>query len=136
MQLADRLKRVVEAELASNPALEWVDKLLSNDDKEFEDFLNKRYSKQGSRNHKQTHRSNTQNETSEAYRDPELAGYYANLEAPYGADLETVRKSWKRLLAKYHPDLHSSDPEKQKLATELTKGLNKAYRALEQRLNP
>ena len=42
--------------------------------------------------------------------DPLLARYYANLEIPYGSDLETVDRAWKRLLRKYHPDRHATDP--------------------------
>lgn len=68
--------------------------------------------------------------------DPVLARYYANLELPYGADLITVRQAWKNLLRKYHPDLHSHDPEKRRVATELTQGLNRAYEELEKRLTP
>ncbi|HFE63949.1 MAG TPA: hypothetical protein ENK14_05965 [Caldithrix sp.] len=56
-----------------------------------------------------------------------LAEYFANLELPYGSDLATVTAAWKRLLKKYHPDLHSGDPEKQRIANELVQGLNKAY---------
>jgi DnaJ-domain-containing protein 1 len=67
--------------------------------------------------------------------DPDLAGYYENLEVPYGSDLETVRQAWKNLLRKYHPDLHSNDPEKRRIATELTQGLNRAYEELERRLS-
>ena len=67
-------------------------------------------------------------------KDPELAQYYANLEVPYGSDLETVRKAWKQLLRKYHPDLHSQDPDKQKLSNELVQEINSAYRELEKRL--
>ncbi len=59
--------------------------------------------------------------------DPDLARYYSNLEVPYGSDLETVRESWKRLVRKYHPDLHGVDPERQAVATELVKGLNHAF---------
>lgn len=66
--------------------------------------------------------------------DPELARYYSNLEAPYGADLETVRASWRRLVRRYHPDLHGTDPEKQRVATELVKGLNHAFEQLRRRL--
>ncbi len=68
-------------------------------------------------------------------RDPLLAGYYANLELPYGADRESVRKSWKRLMKRYHPDRHSSDPEKNKVANELCAELTRAYQEL-QRLLP
>jgi DnaJ-domain-containing protein 1 len=63
--------------------------------------------------------------------DPVLAEYYANLELPYGAELDMVRASWKRLLKKYHPDIHSTDPEKKRIATLLTQKLNEAYRAIE-----
>ena len=66
--------------------------------------------------------------------DPELAALYSNLEVPYGSDLSTVRKAWKGLLRKYHPDLHSKDPEKREIAGELTRRLNGAYEKLEKRL--
>ena len=66
--------------------------------------------------------------------DEEMARFYANLEVPYGSDRETVKLAWKNLLRKYHPDLHSSDPDKQQVATELVKGLNQAYEQLSRRL--
>ena len=63
--------------------------------------------------------------------DPVLAEYYANLELPYGAELDLVKASWKRLLKKYHPDMHSTEPEKKRIATLLTQKLNEAYKAIE-----
>ncbi|ACF15039.1 heat shock protein DnaJ domain protein [Chloroherpeton thalassium ATCC 35110] len=68
------------------------------------------------------------------WQDPVIAGYYANLELPYGADLDAVRKAWKKMILRYHPDKHAGDLEKQRLATELTKGLNHAYKELEKHL--
>jgi DnaJ-domain-containing protein 1 len=59
-----------------------------------------------------------------------LARYYANLEIPVGSDRETIKTAWKTQLKKYHPDLHGSDPEKKKIAEELTRKLNEAYRTL------
>ena len=56
-----------------------------------------------------------------------IAGYYANLEIPYGSDLETATRAWKKMLKKYHPDLHSNDLEKKQIANELVQGLNRAY---------
>ena len=67
-------------------------------------------------------------------KNDKIAQYYANLELPYGASLEEVRKSWKRLLKIYHPDKHSQDKEKLKVATVLTQKLNEAYFALEKEL--
>lgn len=66
-----------------------------------------------------------------ASRDPRLAGYYANLELPYGAPLTEVRSAWRRLMKQYHPDLHSRDPAKRQVADELTARLTEAYRQLE-----
>jgi DnaJ-domain-containing protein 1 len=64
-------------------------------------------------------------------RENKIAQYYAQLEVPYGSDLETVKQSYRRLMRKYHPDLHSGDPEKQKIATELAQALSRAYGELE-----
>lgn len=66
--------------------------------------------------------------------DPVLARYYANLEVPYGSDLETVERAWKRLLRRYHPDVHATDPERQEIANDLVKELNRAYRHLRRTL--
>ena len=66
--------------------------------------------------------------------DPKLAKYYANLEVPYGSDLATVKKSWKRLARKYHPDMHHGDPKMQKIANELLQNINSAYDELEKHL--
>jgi DnaJ-domain-containing protein 1 len=59
---------------------------------------------------------------------------YATLEVPYGADFEAVRRSYRALMRKYHPDLHTATPEKQKAANELTQKLTDSYKLLEKRL--
>ena len=59
---------------------------------------------------------------------------YAALEVPVGSNFETVRKSYRSLMRKYHPDHHSESPEKQKTATELAQKLTEAYKLLERRL--
>lgn len=73
--------------------------------------------------------------SAESGQDPKIAQYYANLELPYGADLETVTKAWKRLLKQYHPDKHSGDSVKQKTANELVQQLNYAYDQLQKHLS-
>jgi DnaJ-domain-containing protein 1 len=60
-----------------------------------------------------------------------IRDYYANLEVPYGSDLSTVKESYRRLMRKYHPDKHVNDPESEKLATELSQELTRAYTAIE-----
>ena len=59
---------------------------------------------------------------------------YAALEVPAGSDFETVKKSYRRLMRKYHPDLHIGAPEKARAATDLTQRLTQAYKTLEKHL--
>jgi DnaJ-domain-containing protein 1 len=59
---------------------------------------------------------------------------YASLEIPPGSDFETVRRSYRQLMRKYHPDLHTGRPEKQRAATDLTQRLTEAYKILEKHL--
>jgi len=59
---------------------------------------------------------------------------YAALEVPAGSDFDTVRKSYRRLMRKYHPDLHTSSPDNQKAANDLAQRLTEAYKLLEKQL--
>lgn len=60
-----------------------------------------------------------------------LREYYANLEVEYGADMDTVKESYRRLMRKYHPDRYTNDPRMERLATELSQELTRAYQAIE-----
>ena len=60
----------------------------------------------------------------------EVEGWYRTLEVPMGSDMATVRKSYRRLLAKYHPDKYASDPEKYAAATEVARKITTAYNGL------
>jgi DnaJ-domain-containing protein 1 len=59
---------------------------------------------------------------------------YAALEVPAGSDFDTVRKSYRQLMRKYHPDLHTSSPDNQKAANDLAQRLTEAYKLLEKQL--
>jgi DnaJ-domain-containing protein 1 len=63
--------------------------------------------------------------------DESLRRDYATLEVAFAAPLADVRKSYKRLLHKYHPDRFSGDAEKQALATEVTQRLNESFARIE-----
>ncbi len=63
----------------------------------------------------------------------DLRRAYAALEVPFGSDFAVVRKSYRVLMRKYHPDRHAGSPEKQKAATELAQKLSAAYQLIEQR---
>lgn len=66
--------------------------------------------------------------------DKTIRQYYANLEVPYGADLDTVKESYRRLMRRYHPDRYAHDDKMQKKATELSQELTQAYTAIRQYL--
>ncbi len=59
--------------------------------------------------------------------DESLRQDYANLEVPFGADMETVRRSYKSLILRYHPDKHGRNPEEQRVALEITKKINESF---------
>jgi DnaJ-domain-containing protein 1 len=65
--------------------------------------------------------------------DESLRADYANLEVPFGADIDSVRRSYKSLMMKYHPDKHAGDPEKQKIALEITKKVNESFERIRAR---
>ena len=67
-------------------------------------------------------------------RDPRLAKLYAQLECPYGADATIVRKHYRKMMRKYHPDMHSGDSGKERIATELSQRLTQAYNELKRAL--
>ncbi len=60
----------------------------------------------------------------------EMARLYAVLEVPVGADLQTIKSSFRRLMRAHHPDLHITDPERNRLATEQVQRLTQAYSEL------
>ena len=65
--------------------------------------------------------------------DESLRQDYANLEVPFGADIDVVRTSYKRLMMKYHPDKHAGNPEKQKMALEISKKINESFERIRSR---
>jgi hypothetical protein len=71
--------------------------------------------------------SATESRGRERQVDESLRPDYANLEVAFGADIETVRKSYKSLVLKYHPDKHAGDPEKHRVALEITKKIHESF---------
>ncbi len=56
--------------------------------------------------------------------------WYKTLELQPGATYEEVRKAYRKLLRKYHPDKFAQHPEKYKAATEVTRNVTEAYEGL------
>ena len=67
-------------------------------------------------------------------RRKQIRQYYANLELQPGASLEDVRRAYRELMKKYHPDRHNTDAERHRAATELARSLTEAYRELSEYL--
>jgi DnaJ-domain-containing protein 1 len=65
--------------------------------------------------------------------DESLRKDFANLEVPFGSDIDTVRKSYKALVLRYHPDKFAGDPEKQRVALEITKKINQSFERIRSR---
>lgn len=63
-------------------------------------------------------------------RSQRIAQAYANLELERGATWPQVKSAYRRLLRQYHPDRHIRDPEKMRVATELTVKLRQDYELL------
>ena len=59
--------------------------------------------------------------------------YYKILELEYGANFPSIKKAYKKLLKKYHPDLYQTKPEKQKVAQKITRQINEAYTYFERK---
>jgi len=55
---------------------------------------------------------------------------YKNLEVPFGSDFDIIKKSYKELLIKHHPDKNSFSSEALKTSTEKTKTLNISFQRI------
>ena len=52
---------------------------------------------------------------------------YRNLELEPGADFSTVKQAYRRMMLTYHPDRYADDPERQRVATEISAKLNASF---------
>jgi DnaJ-domain-containing protein 1 len=62
--------------------------------------------------------------------DTQVAEWYRVLDLSPGADLAAIKSAYRKMMRKYHPDLHTADPRKQKAATELSMRVTNAYNGL------
>ena len=122
MSLKDRIFNVAKAELKS-AAKKVKDSVLgdteSDTDKErFEEEM---------RQHESTEETPRRASSSE---NEKIRRYYANLELPLGASAAEVKAAYRRLMRRYHPDLHHADDKRQEVATKLAQELRVAYEEL------
>jgi hypothetical protein len=62
------------------------------------------------------------------------ARWYKTLELPNDAPLDDVRRSYRKLVAQYHPDRFASDPAKYEAATQVMRKITEAYDGLREQL--
>ena len=60
----------------------------------------------------------------------QLRSDFASLDCTPGDSPQRVKQAYKQLLRQYHPDRHQDDPEKLRVATEITQKINGAYRRI------
>lgn len=59
--------------------------------------------------------------------------YYEALELKEGASFAEIKKAYRKQMKIYHPDLYHNDPEKYKVAKEVSLKLNEAYTYFEKK---
>jgi len=135
-RLFDRLGELLRSTLTdSDMRDEPLDEELSEAWEELEGYMsgqedpgpNRRGPSGGSRRHRTGAYGSGGFSTFEA---DELRKDFANLEIPFGAPLSEVRAAYRRLMRTYHPDRHASNPEKARIATEITQRLNQSFRRI------
>ena len=63
-------------------------------------------------------------------QDAQVAEWYRQLDVQPGDDMATIKSSYRKLMRKYHPDMHAGNPQRQKAATELSMRVTAAYNGL------
>lgn len=66
----------------------------------------------------------------ETMREKQIAQHYASLNLRPGSDAEEIKRAYRRLVRRIHPDRHMTDAQQHQTATELTETLTRAYEAL------
>jgi DnaJ-domain-containing protein 1 len=130
--MLDRIKDILKAEL--NDKLHQFTNYKSLEDLEIDEILNKLKNE-----HKQT-KAKQQSATEEEYtyehkysstnkndQNSKEKEYYKALEIPEGSDFVLIKKSYRKLMKVYHPDLYHNDAEKFEMAKEVSQTLNEAY---------
>jgi hypothetical protein len=91
----------------------------------------KKYQQQSNyhqKSYQQSYKSNTQQGSDEEK-------YYKWLELPLGSSFEEIKKSYKLLMKKYHPDNFHNNETKRQTAEKLSQKLNEAYQYFEKKYN-
>jgi len=89
-----------------------------------------RSSSSSSKSSTSSSRNRRRGSRSSIFQNKDIASHYKTLGVEYGSGVITVKKAYRKLMRKYHPDLHQ-DPRKKKAATRLAVKISTAYDAIE-----
>ena len=126
--MLDRIKNILQAELN-----DYIEKFRGQssafDDPEIEEMLRKF---QQESNQQQKQRESNKQTYQQPQKPSKEQGYRQVLEVGPHASFEEIKKSYRKLMKVYHPDLFHNDPEKFKMAQEVSSQLNEAYSYFEE----
>ncbi|KXX71749.1 DnaJ domain-containing protein [Flammeovirga sp. SJP92] len=137
--LVDRFKNILRAtindQIENNPVLQ---NLFDDDDKKewekyYEEIKNDTYKYQNTQQQYQS-QSEQQYSSQQNQQMSQEDEYYKALEVKRGDDFATIKKSYRKLVKLYHPDLYTDDPAKQEMAQKVTLQINEAYNYFEKKL--
>ncbi|GAB4123454.1 MAG: hypothetical protein OHK0045_16180 [Raineya sp.] len=92
----------------------------------------KKYQQKSNQYYQKSYQNSYQNAHSQ---NSEEIKYYQWLELPYGSSFEEIKKSYKALMKKYHPDNFHNNETKRQTAEKLSQKLNEAYQYFEKKYN-
>lgn len=125
MSLWDRLSRLAKSEIshAAERVRETVDELRSGE--------------RATKRHADAEAAEAEVEAATSRRSAqgsrwprEIRQAYAALELPLGADRAEVKKAYRDLMRRYHPDKHQKDRDRERIANELTVRIRESYNLL------
>ena len=68
-------------------------------------------------------------------KNSKLDAAFKQLEVERDASMADVKKQFRKLMRKFHPDRHAGNPKKQKAATELTMRITSAYHTIDEHMS-
>ncbi|MBD0400371.1 DnaJ domain-containing protein [Flammeovirga sp. EKP202] len=137
--LVDRFKNILKAtindQIEKNPVFQNLFESDLNEDwkKYYEEIKNDKYQYQKQQQQYQNH-SQQQYSSQQTQQKSKEDEYYNALEVKKGDDFATIKKSYRKLVKLYHPDLYAGDPAKQEMAQKVTLQINEAYNYFEKKL--
>ena len=121
----DRLKNILKSEFN-----EKVDRLSDMLDGESESKAQERESYQERMDREYEAQKEASQRQKYAVNNQQLAKekkHYQTLEVRQGAAFAEIKKAYRKMIKKYHPDLFHNDAEKLKVAQQITRQVNEAY---------